>query len=532
MGTTLFNLSEQKFIEQDRLNQVKMSNIDKISRFGLGYFRAKYLSTDPIKPIKNFGWYKLVDEMLLTHEYILIVIPPGWGKTHGITHCYPIWRLCQDRKSRGVIISKSSNRARNFMGVIRRRLVTNEKLKSDFGGEFYDKRLTWNEEVAKIVGYDPDEATPSLTSVGITGQIESLRPHWIIMDDPLDKETAYSPAGVERFIDTLNITIQERIEETDIKGKLIMITHRYGLKDGIDRLIDSPLFKGSTLVIPAQQGFGPEGAAWVPSIKKGHSTCPGRRTDKALYLDAKSYKRRLPTYIYNALFLQNPTGRADASFNWDWVAPPGFIDGKPIHQENKSKWINTFPEYGDLAIDPAFTTGKTSDYTGMVGIGPHPEDEKGLIIFAMYKLELDTDFVKEYRKRFEVLGRHVKMRKMFVEINTARTLGQECKAGGLPVTEVNSVKGKEFRIGNLKVCFQSKPGEELAKADRRFYFHNMLRSESNKEIFEGYNAFMDEYQVYSPDSDTHEHIIDALGTYYYENYKKRHQIKVKKVYLA
>lgn len=500
-------------------NAVKMAQTSQLGDrkaqiADLGFFRENYL----YPKVKNLEWYSLADAAIRDYNYVLIIIPPGWGKTMGYTAPYPLSRVCMDRATRGLIISKTQRKGANFLEVIRHNLKFNQKMQNHFGGPFWDKGLKWNEGQIQVIGYDPNEQTPTITITGMTGQMEGNKVHWIVLDDPVDVETAFSEVAKVRFLDTLNLTIRERLVPN---GKLIFITHRFELKDIAEELMGASMFQppyGKTLIIPAVQGEGPPGSEWVPDIEMGHSTCPTLFPDNILFGELK---HSLPDYAWYASFLQRPMSRSNSEFVYDWISPE--------NPANTEKWVDVMPKWLDVSVDPAYSDTRKlrNDYTGFVVAGPHPTDPFGDIVFAVQAMRIGSDFTKEYR----LVNERYSPRRFFVECTNAKTLPDSLRAAGMNnVVKVDPRRGKEVRIGDLKKCFYSMPHDVMKQGERRLYFHRSLLLESfvkfrdrfRAEILPGWSTFTDEYRVWAyHGAPTHDHILDALAQYIWENYGLR-----------
>ena len=520
--------------ERERL----LSSKDKLVQGGLGYFRKRYLANI----VENYYWYKLIDDFIMEHDYILIIVPPGWGKTYGVSIPFPLFKLCQDRTVKGLMVSKSAGLASAFMQSAKHQLRENEDMHRDFGGTFYDKNLTWTDTKLKVVGYNPAQHTPSLLSLGLLGQAEGYRPNYIVLDDPIDKETAYSPTGIKHFLDTLNETLNSRIEPPfkNPHFKLIIVTHRFCETDGLDKLMNDERFKPGTLIIPAIQGKGPKNQAHIPGIKIGGSTCPERFPDE---INGDRYARgtiqwwkdHIKSYIWNAQYLARPSGRGDNPFNFDWIAPPkvieyradGITPSKWLHKRNACKWVDVYPTHTDVFIDPAYKSEEKFDYNGIIGIGPHPTDPHGLILCFLAHPRISSGFSEKYRDYFRNLGPRYNARMIQIEINNARTAGDNLRSIGVPVEDIIASRDKSFRIGELELLFKFRPDQALENGEYRLYFHNNLREQTqvndDGEIVYVWETFCDEYKNWSADSKSHDHLLDALSSYFLWNYRQNVQ---------
>lgn len=478
------------------------------------YFRQAYLGRGnkvdqkSLTEMEQWGWYENVDKALCSkkpdgkpkYRFVMILVPPGWGKSYGYTIGYSLQQLCLDRGKKILLLSKSANRAKTFMGAIGRTLKKNQKIQRDFGGAFYNGDLVWNTESIKIQGSRDMEATYSIANQGFYSQIEGARPDLIICDDPLDLETAVSKKGVERFLNTFMSTVEARLEPG---GQLLLITHRFTLNDGLDELLESNYFKedygGVAFVIPA---IDPD----------GFSTCPKRWDQDEIDL----MKVRKGRTVWQTEYMQNPVSRGDAPFQYEWVAPPS-DNIETLKFRNADKWVDILPKETYLSVDPAYTIEQRSDYTGMVALGPHPTDKHGLIITHMFAKRVASDFTSYYINTLDM----VNGKKILVETNNANTMIESFDLKHFhKYTVIKARRDKALRIGDLEVAFSASPSDKLEKGQYRLYFHVGLLNQISgiterygSEPRKIWDVFKDEYLSWTPDSDTHDHILDSLAQY-------------------
>jgi len=102
----------------------------------------------------------------------------GIGKTHFVTGAYAAWRLLRDPDTKILIVSKSVGEAKKTLKMIR----------GWFAGVWFLHHLSPNDTQTNNlteldVGPSADSRNPSITAVGIEGQLPSKRAHLIIGDD-------------------------------------------------------------------------------------------------------------------------------------------------------------------------------------------------------------------------------------------------------------------------------------------------------------------------------------------------------------
>ena len=425
-------------------------------------FTAKYLPD-----IKPYSWYAQARKAIEDSRFVVVMAPPGSGKTRGITIVEAARRLARDRKHRVGIFSKSKDKAENFMNAVASVLKSNKRLIADFG-PFLDRTCDANTTKIRILGATGDETTPSVSNLGISGQAESLRFHTILMDDPIDLETAFSEVEVDKFIERMRNTFIPRLEPD---GQLIIIGSRFGERDGYHWILNNPLFKGGAVVVQAL-------------TESGESVVPERWTRAHLEaikagLSAGADGEDVSTSIWNARYMQAPSGDGDRPLKMEYL---------------EKKWTTAEPEGTIIALDPAYSLSNTADYTAAVALGK-AAGSRDLILRGIMTgrvsaghAELTKAFAEKHGTVYGV-----------VETNNAKTLGNEMRNIGLHVQDLTSTANKKdkSRLGGLEAWFKRPVGSGT------ILLHESLRGSAE------YRAMVQEY-VYFPDG-AHDHILDALS---------------------
>lgn len=161
---------------------------------------------------------------------ILIQFPREFSKSSIFSFIRPLRLLCEDRRRRIVIISKTKDAAMRFVNAIRKQLETNERILHDFGA--FKGHESWTDEAFTVIR-DADYKEPSVQAVGRGGQIVSGRYEYVVLDDTEDYEsTRVSTRRVGTYHWFLNdvvpvvvsggqlIVIQTPQHETDLVGQM------------------------------------------------------------------------------------------------------------------------------------------------------------------------------------------------------------------------------------------------------------------------------------------------------------------------
>ena len=122
------------------------------------------------------------------------------GKTHFITGSYTAWNLLNDPDKKILIVSKTLPEARKTVKMIRswfRNIWFLQHLQPQ-------KELNQTDSLTEIeCGPASDSRNPSVTAVGITGQLPSKRAHLVIGDDVETMENTKTPEARNELMNTL-----------------------------------------------------------------------------------------------------------------------------------------------------------------------------------------------------------------------------------------------------------------------------------------------------------------------------------------
>ncbi len=146
-----------------------------------------------------------------SHRRALIIGPPGHGKSWvGQDAC--IWKIANNRNTKGVWVSKTEREAIKAVTAIRDDLETNKRLIRDYG-PFY-RRGSWGSQKFKIQrplrGALDKEMT--LQAAGINGQIEGMRLNFAVLDDIVDFGSLMYAREREIAIEWLKNTLFARLD--------------------------------------------------------------------------------------------------------------------------------------------------------------------------------------------------------------------------------------------------------------------------------------------------------------------------------
>jgi hypothetical protein len=303
-----------------------------------------------------------------SNRRLLVNVPPEHAKSTVITVNYCVYMICMNPEIKISIVSKTQERAKEYLYSIKQRL-TNErwsKMQAVYGpsGGWKESADTWKADRIYLAR-NSTEKDPTVQALGIGGQITGARANLIILDDVVTTSNAHE---WEKQLNWLQKDVVTRIGDY---GKLLIVGTRIAAND-LYREIRNPAHwtGGKTpftyFSMPAVLEFADKPEDWVTIWPKSHIPWEGASDDlepdeNGLYpkWDGPALFRRRSEVspITWALVYQQQDVQDDSIF------PPACINGSingmrkrgplkpgvPGHPSEKGAW------YTIMGLDPAMT---------------------------------------------------------------------------------------------------------------------------------------------------------------------------------
>lgn len=124
---------------------------------------------------------------------LLINYPPDHGKSTTWSVNYPTYQIVKNPNTRGAIISKTGNLARQFLGAIKNRLENPRyrDLQLAFSPEGGFQGESWTQSAIYVGGRDSGEKDPTVQALGMGAAVYGARLDWVILDDCIDTSNAH-----------------------------------------------------------------------------------------------------------------------------------------------------------------------------------------------------------------------------------------------------------------------------------------------------------------------------------------------------
>jgi hypothetical protein len=126
-------------------------------------------------------------ELVRKSKRLAVLAPRDHGKTYFFDFAYPIWKAIKLPNGSGFIFSATQDQAVRILGDIKQELETNPKLQylvpdTSMGG----KGKKWSSTAVQL------NNGHRIYARGFGTRVRGAHPHWIVVDDALNDETAYS----------------------------------------------------------------------------------------------------------------------------------------------------------------------------------------------------------------------------------------------------------------------------------------------------------------------------------------------------
>ena len=217
-------------------------------------------------------------------NYVLINTAPEHSKTMILSISYPVYLLCMDPTVRIVLVSKTQDRAKEYLYAIKQRLThpRYQKLQIDYAPPdgFKGDSSIWQSQMVYLgeTLRDSGEKDPTINAIGLGNQIYGSRATHIICDDTVTLSNASQFESQLRFIQ------QEAVTRLGPNGKLVIAGTRVDSVDLYSVLREGERYPDGKspwtyLSQPAVLEFADDPADWVTLWPKSNIPWPGSTDD-------------------------------------------------------------------------------------------------------------------------------------------------------------------------------------------------------------------------------------------------------------
>ena len=187
-----FELSEEEITERTRVSFQKDDQWSEVTRQMIknscAFFAQEILSGPPEAPYNGqfliSEHHEEWDDLIMDHRRLMVEAPRDHGKTFFFDFAYPIWKLVTQPGSCGFIFSATIDQAKRILSDIKQELESNPKLQYLMPRRRNGAR--WSSTVIQCTN------GAIIYARGFGTKVRGAHPHWIVVDDGLNDETAYS----------------------------------------------------------------------------------------------------------------------------------------------------------------------------------------------------------------------------------------------------------------------------------------------------------------------------------------------------
>jgi len=275
----------------------------------------------------------------------LILVPRHHFKSSFFTVGYSLQRIAQNRNERILIANATLGNATRFLGEIKNHIQGNETYKTLYG-DMYSKNLKWNEEEIEVTKRSPGIREPTISAIGVGGNLVSQHYSLIIGDDLVNDVNSATRLQADKVIDWW----KKSFSLLDPNGIMLLIGTRWSNYELYSYILDTMPDQVDVFI---RSAHNPDGSLYFPELFN---------EEKLVEL-----KKLHGSYIYSCFYDNNPIDEDKAIVKQSQIVYYG--DELKTDQE-----VRDYAQKKGLAIfcvcDPAVSQKTTSDYStfNVVGI--------------------------------------------------------------------------------------------------------------------------------------------------------------------
>lgn len=299
---------------------------------------------------------------------LLINVPPEHAKSTVITVNYCVYRIAMDPNIKITIVSKTQERAKEYLYSIKQRLSHERwaKMQAVYGsaGGWKEDADTWKADRIYL-SRDSTEKDPTVQALGIGGQITGARSNLIILDDVVTTSNAHE---WEKQLLWLQRDVVTRLGDA---GKLLIVGTRIASNDLYREIRNPAHWTGGKspftyMAMPAVLEYDDDPEKWVTLWPKSNVPWEGSE-DEVLPDEDGLYPKWNGPALFRRRSEVSPTAWAlvyqQQDVQEDSIFPPACVQGSifgmrkrgPLkpgaagHPKERGNW------YTIIGLDPAMS---------------------------------------------------------------------------------------------------------------------------------------------------------------------------------
>jgi hypothetical protein len=145
------------------------------------------------------------DYLIRNYKRICALAPRDHGKTFFFDFAYPLWQAARLRNGIGYIFSATQDQAIRILGDIKVEIENNPKLQHLMPDMSVGKGRKWSSTAIQLANGH------RIYARGFGTKVRGAHPHWIVVDDALNDETAYSEVVRKKQVEYFYTAISNMI---------------------------------------------------------------------------------------------------------------------------------------------------------------------------------------------------------------------------------------------------------------------------------------------------------------------------------
>ncbi|MCR4329486.1 MAG: hypothetical protein NUV65_02995, partial [Candidatus Roizmanbacteria bacterium] len=265
--------------------------------------------------------------------------------------------------------------ATRFLGEVKDHIQKNEIYRMLYGNMF-DKSLRWNDEEIEVLGRSTGIREPTVSGIGVGGNLVSQHYSLIIGDDLVSDVNSATRLQADKVVDWW----KKSFSLLDPDGMMFLIGTRWSNYELYSYIMDTPELRDQVDVF-VRSSVNPDGSLYFPELFNH---------DKLVEL-----KKLHGSYIYSCFYLNDPIDEEKAIVKQSQIVYYG-------DELKNDEEVRAYAQKKGLAIfsvcDPAMSQEATSDYTSLTVVGV--DNSNNWYILAIYREKYTVYEIIE--KLFEV----------------------------------------------------------------------------------------------------------------------------------
>lgn len=324
-------------LDLSQLPEATALRAEKYRRSYSEYLRAAWHVVEPGTEFMPNWHIDLIAEYLQAVQlrqfrFLAINMPPRYLKTGCVSVFWPTWTWTWEPESRWIFASYDQSLSTDI-STTRRTVIESEWYQGHFG---HIVRMAKDEN---LKGEFSNDRRGRMVSTSIGAKVLGKGGNFIVIDDPIDPERAYSRAYRDQATRFIRQTLYSRLNDKR-RGVMVMVMQRLHVDDPTAMLVQE---MGWTLlkipaIAPKPQQYSFPISGKILHRQAGDILWPEREGEEELALMRKT----LTEYGWASQYQQEPVPVGGAMVKFEWIR---YYDVLPLRfDEVISTWDLTFTD--------------------------------------------------------------------------------------------------------------------------------------------------------------------------------------------